>query len=370
MSSATAGRTLRSVEGLRGPGPGGRPVGRDVRRERGVHRGREPLPPAGRRRDGPRRRAGADPARAAREPCRIAVDAPGVTLANFGGFGYVGIQDTADRFTCEDVYITHAIDGAYVPFGQKGGCTAAFMVWGRKGRTVRDLVFRRCSRRAVLPPRLLPEPRGRERGRRFRGRPLRPVPRDRGRLRHGAVVLRVRHPRRRRHRAHDGPGLPGGRLLAGRLPPGRQLGRPPAEGRRTSSSSGAGRRPAAGARARGRRSSTSPGSTSSRPGSSTARRALPQGRLPLQEPGGRRARPRELSGHGLGLRPRHRVRRERGEGEGLCFRWSDPPGAPDGRERCRGRDRDPELRRRRAGPCCSGSPSGWSSSTRQGMWRI
>ncbi len=79
------------------------------------------------------------------EPCRIAIDTPGVTLANFGGFGYVGLQDTADRFTCEDVYITHAIGGAFVPFGKKGGCTAAFMVWGRKGRTVRDLVFRRCS---------------------------------------------------------------------------------------------------------------------------------------------------------------------------------------------------------------------------------
>jgi hypothetical protein len=32
-----------------------------------------------------------------------------------------------------------------VPFGTKGGCTAAFMVWGRKGRTIRDLVFRRCT---------------------------------------------------------------------------------------------------------------------------------------------------------------------------------------------------------------------------------
>jgi hypothetical protein len=80
------------------------------------------------------------------EPCRIAVDAPGVTLANLGGYGYVGVQDTADRFTCEDVYITHSLDGSgYLDFGKKGGCTAAFMVWGRKGRTVRDLVFRRCS---------------------------------------------------------------------------------------------------------------------------------------------------------------------------------------------------------------------------------
>ncbi len=79
------------------------------------------------------------------EPCRIAVDEPGVTLANLGGFGYVGIQDAADRFTCEDVYVTHAIGGAFVPFGRKGGCTAAFMVWGRKDHTVRDLVFRRYS---------------------------------------------------------------------------------------------------------------------------------------------------------------------------------------------------------------------------------
>jgi hypothetical protein len=82
---------------------------------------------------------------AEREPCRIAVDAPDVTLANFGGFGYIGIQDTADRFTCEDVYLTHAVNGAYIPFGAKGGCTAAFMVWGCKGRTVYDLVFRRCT---------------------------------------------------------------------------------------------------------------------------------------------------------------------------------------------------------------------------------
>jgi len=83
---------------------------------------------------------------AERESCRIAVDAPGVTVANLGGFGYVGIQDTADRFCCEDVYLTHSLDGrTYLPFGQKGGCTAAFMVWGRQGRTLRHLMFRRCS---------------------------------------------------------------------------------------------------------------------------------------------------------------------------------------------------------------------------------
>lgn len=74
---------------------------------------------------------------AAREACRIAV--------NLGGFGYVGVQDTADRFCCEDVYITHAIADQYAPFGRKGSRTAAFMVWGRKGRTVRNLTFRRCS---------------------------------------------------------------------------------------------------------------------------------------------------------------------------------------------------------------------------------
>jgi hypothetical protein len=69
-----------------------------------------------------------------------------VILANFGGYGYVGIQDTADRFTCEDVYVAHSLDGRrYLDFGRRGGCTAAFMAWGRRGRTVRDLVFRRCT---------------------------------------------------------------------------------------------------------------------------------------------------------------------------------------------------------------------------------
>ena len=83
---------------------------------------------------------------AEREPCRIAVDAPGVTVANLGGFGYVGVQDAADRFCCEDVYLVHSLDGrTYLPFGRKGGCTAAFMVWGRRGRTLRNLTFRRCT---------------------------------------------------------------------------------------------------------------------------------------------------------------------------------------------------------------------------------
>ncbi len=83
---------------------------------------------------------------ATREPCRIAVDAPGVTLAGFTGAGYVGVQDSADRFRCEEVSLTHSLDGrTYLDFGRKGGCTAAFMVWGREGRTVRDLVFRCCD---------------------------------------------------------------------------------------------------------------------------------------------------------------------------------------------------------------------------------
>ncbi len=99
------------------------------------------------------------------EPCRIAVDAPGVTLANFGGFGYVGVRDTADRVTCEDLYVTHSTGGAYVPFGMKGGCTAAFTVWDRKGRTVRDPVFRRCSAERSQTPRFQPEPRRDEGGR-------------------------------------------------------------------------------------------------------------------------------------------------------------------------------------------------------------
>lgn len=82
-------------------------------------------------------------------PCRISIPegADGVTLANFGGFGYVGIQGSADRLTCEDIFLTQSEigGGGYVPFGNRGGCTAAFMIWGRRGRTVRDLVFRRCT---------------------------------------------------------------------------------------------------------------------------------------------------------------------------------------------------------------------------------
>ncbi len=83
---------------------------------------------------------------AEREPCRIVADAPGAAVANLGGFGYVGLEVHADRFTAEDVYLTHSLDGrTYLDFGRKGGCTAAFMASGRKGRTLRDLTFRRCS---------------------------------------------------------------------------------------------------------------------------------------------------------------------------------------------------------------------------------
>lgn len=73
--------------------------------------------------------------------------AEGVTRANPGGFGYVGVQDTADWFCCEDVYLTYSLDGRgrYLDFGRKGGCTAAFMDWGRRGRTLRGLTFRRCT---------------------------------------------------------------------------------------------------------------------------------------------------------------------------------------------------------------------------------
>ncbi len=80
------------------------------------------------------------------EPCRIVADAPGATVANLGGFGYVGLEVHADRFTAEDVYVTNSLDGkTYLDFGRKGGCTGAFMAWGRRGKTLRNLTFRRCS---------------------------------------------------------------------------------------------------------------------------------------------------------------------------------------------------------------------------------
>jgi len=80
-----------------------------------------------------------------REPCRIAVELSGGTLVNPDGYGFVGIQDMADRFTREDIYVTHMPEGAYLPLGRKGGCMGAFVVWGWNGKTVRHLTLRRCS---------------------------------------------------------------------------------------------------------------------------------------------------------------------------------------------------------------------------------
>jgi len=87
---------------------------------------------------------------AAGSPCRIEIPetSPGVTLGGFSGVGYVGIQNYASRFTCEEVEITHSLDGrTYLPFGKAGGCTAAFMNWGRNGQVLSDLIYRRCIAR-------------------------------------------------------------------------------------------------------------------------------------------------------------------------------------------------------------------------------
>ncbi|MEN6518836.1 MAG: hypothetical protein ABFC38_11785 [Methanospirillum sp.] len=143
------------------------------------------------------------------EPCRIAVDAPGVTLANFGGFGYVGVRGTADRLTCEDLDVTHSTGGAYVPFGKKGGCAAAFTVWGRKGRTVRDLVFRRCSVERSYHHGFSLNLAGTREGGGFAN-----ILYDRCHaIGAGSGLerwsLRVRHPRRRRRGANNRPRLPG-----------------------------------------------------------------------------------------------------------------------------------------------------------------
>ena len=144
-----------------------------VRPERRVHLGREPVPAAGRERDRPGRRPGPHPARGragavpdrGRRAGRDRREPRRVRLRRARGH--------ADRFTAEDVYVTHSLDGgATSDFGRKGGCTAAFMAWGRKGRTLRDLDVPPLLGRAVVPPRLQPEPRRRERGRRLRGHPL------------------------------------------------------------------------------------------------------------------------------------------------------------------------------------------------------
>jgi hypothetical protein len=87
---------------------------------------------------------------AAGAPCRIEIPetSPGVTLSGFSGAGYFGIQNYASQFTCEDVEITHSLDDrTYLPFGKAGGCTAAFMNWGRDGQVLSDLIYRRCIAR-------------------------------------------------------------------------------------------------------------------------------------------------------------------------------------------------------------------------------
>ena len=100
---------------------------------------------------------------AEREPCRIAVDAPGVTVANLGGYGYVGVQDAADRFCCEDVYLTPSLDGRnFLPFGKKGRVHGRIHGLGPAGEDPAEVDVPALHRRDELPPRLLAEPRRRE----------------------------------------------------------------------------------------------------------------------------------------------------------------------------------------------------------------
>lgn len=83
---------------------------------------------------------------AAKSPCRIEVLNEGVKITGFNGKGFIGIQNYANNFTCEDTWIEHSLDGkTYLPFGKMGGCTAAFMCWVRPGQTLHDITFRRCT---------------------------------------------------------------------------------------------------------------------------------------------------------------------------------------------------------------------------------
>lgn len=73
-------------------------------------------------------------------------DAPNVTIRNLKGAGYFTLYAYASGLTVEDVLIQHTLNGStYLDLGAKGGATAAFMVWGRAGTTLRDLIFRRCT---------------------------------------------------------------------------------------------------------------------------------------------------------------------------------------------------------------------------------
>lgn len=80
--------------------------------------------------------------------CRITVQHENVHIFGLTCRGYVAIQwyCTANHLTIEDTSITHSLDGkTYLPFGKRGGATAAFMGWGSVGKTMTGITIRNCT---------------------------------------------------------------------------------------------------------------------------------------------------------------------------------------------------------------------------------
>lgn len=77
---------------------------------------------------------------------RLWIEQPGVTVQNLRGYGYFTLYAYTGGLTVEDVMIRHTLPGSdeYLDLAATGGATAAFMVWGAGGKTLRDIAMRRC----------------------------------------------------------------------------------------------------------------------------------------------------------------------------------------------------------------------------------
>ena len=142
-SSATGGPTWPCSR-RRWPAVSTRSRSRPARSTRRPCSRRLALPARRRGRD----RAGAGPGLTGRSPGRAlpaVADAPGATVANLGGYGYVGLEVHADGFTAEDVYDTHSLDGSSTSISGGGRVHGCVHGWGRRGRRCETRRFRRCS---------------------------------------------------------------------------------------------------------------------------------------------------------------------------------------------------------------------------------
>lgn len=83
---------------------------------------------------------------AAESPCRWNVNSEGCGLYKLRFVGFVQVQNYSSNFTCEDVSVEHTFDGkTHASWKGKGGCVGAIQNWVAPGKTMRNVVYRRCT---------------------------------------------------------------------------------------------------------------------------------------------------------------------------------------------------------------------------------